>query len=73
MENRQFSIHEGLGSRKKRSCLPNTTPARGVGISAERGVGCLFREWVFGDTSVKIDRVFPTLFYFLNACWEGDK
>lgn len=60
-----------IGQSKKRSCLPNTTPARGVVISAERGVGCLFREWAFGDASVKIDRMFPTLFYFLNAHRRG--
>jgi|GEM_PF-5166786 len=44
--------------------LAYTTPARGEVIPARRGVGCLFREWVFGDTSVKISRMFPTLFYF---------
>ena len=44
--------------------LAYTTPARGEVIPARRGVGCLFREWVFGDTSCKINRMFPTLFYF---------
>lgn len=49
--------------------LAYTTPARGEVIPARRGVGCLFREWVFGDTSCKINRMFPTLF-ILNS-FEG--
>ncbi len=35
----------------KRLCLPTTTPARGVVITAMRGVGCLFLCKAFGDAS----------------------
>ena len=50
--------------------LAYTTPARGEVIPARRGVGCLFREWVFGDTSVKMSRMFAYAFFILNS-FEG--
>lgn len=56
-----FQFTEGRQPRNAHACQQSSP--EGCLDMAERGVGCLFCERVFGDTTARINRMFPALFY----------